>query len=98
MRERAKILLVIGVVTALAVIYFLYDQNGFVANRPLTARIIPSRTRIRAGEVVDFRLDLVDDRGRTHRIPSRARSGQPPQVRLLDSGGTEIGTYKLRYG
>ena len=64
----------------------------------LTARIVPSRRRARPGEIVSFKLELVDSNGQSQRIPASARSGHPPRMTLHDSQGEQIGTYSFRYG
>ena len=63
-----------------------------------TAHIVPSRRRARPGEIVSFKLELVDSNGRSQKIPASARSGQPPRMTLHDSEGKQIGTYSFRYG
>ena len=98
MSKRASLWPGIAVAAAVVLVYLIYEVGTSVGDRQFTARVIPSRLRARPGQIVSFKLELVDQKGRTHRISSSAKSGPPPQVSLYDSQGQEIGTYGFRYG
>ncbi len=88
----------VGIAVVLVLAYLVYEVARPAGKEQFTARIIPSRTRVRPGEVVSFKLQLVDHNRRTQQIPRSARSGQPPRMTLYDSQGQQIGTYNFRYG
>lgn len=98
MSKRANLWPGVAVAVAVVLVYLVYEAGTSVGSGPFTARIIPSRLRVRPGQVVSFKLELVDQKGRTHRIPGSARSSPPPRVSLYDSEGQQIGTYEFRYG
>ena len=111
MSKYGSVWLGVGIVVVLVLAYLVYEvarpksaERQSVENikrtekGQLTARIVPSRMRVRPGEVVSFKLQLVDHSGRTHQIPRSARSGPPPRMTLYDSQGQQIGTYSFRYG
>ena len=100
-----------GIVVVIVIAYLVYevgrpksaerqDVKGIKRTEKgqLTARIVPSRRRARPGDIVSFRLELLDSNGRSQRIPVSARSGQPPRITLYDPQGRQIGTYSFRYG
>ncbi len=111
MSRYSSVWLGLGIVVVIAVAYLVYEvarpgsaeRQGVESIKrtekgQFTAQIVASRRRTRPGEIVSFKLELVDSNGRSQRIPASARSGQPPRMTLHDSQGKQIGTYSFRYG
>ena len=75
------------------------EMSAAAVDRPLTAKIITSRRRVHPGGVVEFKFELTDSKGQSHRVPHSGRSGgSAPRLALYDSQGQEIGTYNFRFG
>ena len=75
------------------------EMAAAAADGPFTAKIITSRRRVHPGGVVEFKFELMDSKGQSHRVPRSGRSrGSEPRLALYDSQGQEIGTYSFRFG
>ena len=80
---------------ALLAVYILQETALFAAPSSSTLRLVVSRRQVKPGETVEFKLELIDARGKSQRIP---RSSRPPQLVLADADGRPVATHNFAFG
>ena len=95
MNKHSRFPLAFIILVALLAVYVSHELTLFAAPSSASLRVVASRRRVHPGETIEFKLELIDSQGRSHRIP---RSSRPPQLVLADSQGKTIGTHNFRFG
>jgi hypothetical protein len=66
---------------------------------PFTAKVTPSKLRVRPGERIRFNLEITDAKGVSCGVPRPTRgSGETPRLNLTDEDGRIVGKYAFEYG